>query len=507
MKRIVISILLTFFCFGLTIQVSAEDKYWIYFTDKGFSSSSKILTIPTSLVLSILEAAERLYFVKNSNAVKTFIRRKNDFTEKSLKKPHINKSTSSSYIFDYGSSLTQVEMINVPKLHDEGYSGKGVLITLIDSGFNHQLHQAFKHLDILAERDFINKDFITRNEDGQDSYSQHNHGTRVLSLIGGFSSGQIIGPAFGATYAFAKTEYIPSETRIEEDNWVAGIEWADSLGTDVVSTSLGYLDFDGGFTYTYEDLNGQTMVTSIAASIAVQKGIVVVTSAGNEGNDKDWPYIISPADGVGVIAVGAVSSIGNRVTFSSIGPTVDGRIKPDIMAMGLSNTVVIPNDSALVGFGSGTSFAAPLVAGVCALLLEIHPDWTPVDIYNALTTTASQSNNPDNLFGYGIIDAIEAADLNINPSVPPSDFNIYPAKINLMNEYTNFVIDVPEYGNIKLIIYNSLGQKVDEGQFWSSSGNKQGLIWQWPSFLAGGVYFAKFELNNKVKTQKIMIFR
>jgi hypothetical protein len=214
----------------------------------------------------------------------------------------------------------------------------------------------------------------------------------------------LIGPAFGADFALAKTEIKLSETQIEEDNWVAGVEWADDLGADIVSSSLGYQDW-----YTYEDMDGNTALCTIAADLAVSKGIVVVNSAGNE-RITTWYHIIAPADGDSVIAVGAVDLQGGLASFSSAGPTFDGRIKPDVVARGVQTYCAWANGG--YGGASGTSLSAPLVAGVCALLLEIHPDWTPIQVREALWHTASQADDPDNLYGYGIANAAEASGLN-----------------------------------------------------------------------------------------------
>lgn len=563
MKNFFILILILMFSLGFSGLTFPGEKYWVYFSDKGYSASTnlakkarttlsekaiqrrilrgepgKIFDVSDLPVYPVyideirnlgiqvlqksrwlnaisiiaeqnqVEQINYLPSVKKVSPVLTFVRNKD---EEPKKVRSFNKVKSSfNNIYDYGLSTDQIELINVAALHNSGYTGNGILITLIDTGFNHQLHEAFKHLNIVAERDFINHDNITRNEDGQDSQSQHNHGTRVLSLIGSFLPSQIIGPAFGAQFAFAKTEYVSSETRVEEDNWVTAIEWADSLGSDIVSTSLGYLDFDGGFTYTYEDLNGETMVTSIAAKMAVEKGIVVVSSAGNEGNDKDWPYILSPADGFGVIAAGAVNSSGVRASFSSIGPTADGRIKPDLMAMGSGNTLVNPNAETGFSFGGGTSYSAPLVAGVCALLLEINPQLTPYELEQALKSTASQTDAPDNFMGWGIIDAQAAAnqiESNEIPGEMPNVLKLYPSSINLVAEFTCFCVDLPVSDFLKISIYNSLGQKIDQHEQFQFAGRKKGIIWNWSNQLSAGIYFAKFELKQKVATQKFIIYR
>lgn len=311
-----------------------------------------------------------------------------------------------SYQWEYGPSEAQNAMIRVPEVHDLGFSGKGIRIGMLDTGFNRQ-HRVFSDLDVIAEYDFYDQDTSTANGPNDDPYQDH-HGTMTLSVIGGFLQGALIGPAFGASYALAKTEWLPSESRVEEDKWVAGLEWlVDSIGVDIVSSSLGYNTFDNGEGYTYADLDGNTCVTTIAADIAVGKGVVVVNSAGNEGNNK-WQYILSPADGDSVLAVGAVTPEGRRAGFSSIGPTFDGRIKPDVVAMGVGVYCASASDPDTYWFVSGTSFSCPLVAGVCTLVLEAHPELPPMEVVRAIKETASQATHPDNALGWGIVNAYEA---------------------------------------------------------------------------------------------------
>lgn len=311
-----------------------------------------------------------------------------------------------SHRWEYGPSEAQNAMIHVPEVHDLGFSGKGIRIGMLDTGFNRR-HRVFSELEVIAEYDFYDQDTITANGPNDDPY-QDNHGTMTLSVIGGLLYGALIGPAFGASYALAKTEWLPSESRVEEDKWVAGLEWlVDSIGVDVVSSSLGYNTFDNGEGYTYRDLDGNTCVTTIAADIAVDKGVVVVNSAGNEGNNK-WKYILSPADGDSVVAVGAVTPEGRRAGFSSVGPTFDGRIKPDVVAMGVGVYCASTSDPNGYLFVSGTSFSCPLVAGVCALVLEAHPELPPMEVVRAIKETASQTRHPDNELGWGIVNAYEA---------------------------------------------------------------------------------------------------
>jgi len=346
-----------------------------------------------------IKRIQELPFVRKVQRVAVFIRRSPGEEPPRFPK---GRRESQDHLLDYGPSYIQNALIKVPQVHEMGINGQGVLITMLDTGFNYKGHEAFQNLKVVAEYDFINRDNITANEVGQDAPNQHNHGTMILSIIGGFKEGQLIGPAYGASFALAKTEYVPSETQIEEDYWVAGIEWADSLGADIVSSSLGYLDW-----YTYEDMDGNTAVTTIAADLAVSKGIVVVNAAGNERNNP-WHYIIAPADGDSVIAVGAVDSEGEITPFSSAGPTYDGRIKPEVVAMGSGVYAASPySPFGYVGI-SGTSASCPQVAGVCALILSANPDLTPMEVREALLMTADRADHPDTLYGWGLVNAWEA---------------------------------------------------------------------------------------------------
>ena len=306
--------------------------------------------------------------------------------------------------YAYGASLTQMEQIGATNLHDAGITGRGVLVGMLDSGFRWQDHDAFDRLVVVNEFDFVKNDGVTRNEAG-DRSDQDNHGTETLSTLAGFKPGELIGPAFEAQLLLAKTENVSSETHAEEDFWVAAIEWMESQGVEVTSTSLGYSTFDNGqVSYTPAQMDGKTAIITKAAEIAAGKGVIVVNSAGNEGDDI-WHIISAPADGPNVIAVGAVSANGQVVGFSSRGPTADGRFKPDVMAMGSGVRTVVTTSTSSYGFSNGTSFSCPIVAGVVAQILSAHPEVTPQQMMSTLHNTASRASSPDNDYGYGIVNA------------------------------------------------------------------------------------------------------
>jgi subtilisin family serine protease len=299
-------------------------------------------------------------------------------------------------------------------------------------------------MNIIAAYDFVNHD---PNVGNQGDMGEGSHGTATLSIIGGFKEGQLIGPAYGANFILAKTENTDSETPVEEDNWIAGVEWADSIGVDVTSTSLSYLDYDSPFTsYTWQDMDGNTALITIAADLAAGKGIVVVNAASNNGLNTSHNTLGAPADGDSVFTIGAVTSSGTRSSFSSVGPTFDGRIKPDLMAMG-SNVYHAGSTGNSYFSGSGTSFSCPLAAGVCALILQKNPSLTPMQVLQLLRSTATQSNNPDNLYGWGIINALSA----INSIIVPVELTLFNGffdngKVNLQwitaTELNNFGFEI-----------------------------------------------------------------
>jgi len=325
------------------------------------------------------------------------------------------ESPIESHRLQYGRSLTQLEQINVPAVHDLGYSGQNVLICMLDTGYDLR-HESLHHIDPVGEHDFIFNDDITRNEAGQDVSDQHEHGTMTLSVIGGSKADTLYGPAYRAQFILAKTEDVRSETPIEEDNWVAAIEWAESLGADVASSSLGYYDW-----YSYEDMNGDTAVTTKAADMAAARGVVVCAAAGNWRQDS-WHYISAPADADSIITVGAVNDKGLIAGFSSAGPTYDGRIKPEVVAMGVLDWMANPAKGVKeYRYASGTSFSTPLIGGVAALLVQAHPTWTPMQVREALILTANRAASPDTLYGWGLVDALKAIQYHQKGDVDGND--------------------------------------------------------------------------------------
>lgn len=306
---------------------------------------------------------------------------------------------------DYGLTQAALDQIGVPALHDSGYTGAGLLIAVFDEGFNaHDTHEALvpRIPSPGRRRDFADGDTVVTNLASPGTSS---HGTWTLGLLAGDRPGTYVGAAFGAEFALARTEVSGSEQPVELLYWAQAAEWADSLGADLISSSLGYFTFDDPFPdFTYGDLDGATTDISRAARIAASKGMLVVNSVGNEGN-KAWHYLIAPADvsGDSLIAVGAVDDAGFVAAFSSFGPSADGRVKPDLAALGVNDPLIAASGGpAAYGSNDGTSFAAPLVAGLAACLWQARPAWRAVDVIRALRETASRAGSPNDRVGYGI---------------------------------------------------------------------------------------------------------
>jgi subtilisin family serine protease len=445
--------------------------------------------------------------------------------------PQPPATLAKAHTLNYGRSLAQAQMINVPPLHDLGYTGWGVTVAVFDNGFRLLEHQALTPLRIIATYDFVDKKVDVKPINPLSGFGAH--GINCLSLLAGNSPGNLIGPAFGADFILIRSENDSSETPIEEDNWVAGIEWADSIGVDVTSTSLGYLDYyDTLYTsWTWEDMDGQTTVISRAAAMAATKGIVVVNSAGNEGGNAAHNTLNAPADADGILAVGSVSPSGARSSFSSVGPTVDGRVKPDVMAQGAGVYYASAyTTSGFESFANGTSFSAPQVAGVAALLLEAHPAATPTLIIDALRETASESAAPNNFTGWGIIDALAAlgylgeADSGNGPTIP-SLYELHQNYPNPFNPSTTIAFSLPEASTVAIRIYDLMGQRVrtvyegnqvlPAGSYGTSSG-RPGYRWfgddESGIRVASGVYFVRIEAlgvsgRSTVLTRKMVLLR
>jgi hypothetical protein len=438
----------------------------------------------------------------NLNALKTqpFVS-KIDFADKSLnqsaripkstKMKRVKKSEKTKIDFAYGNAANQIQMLNGQVLHQQNYTGSGKVIAVMDSGFpGVDVAQPFQRL-----RD-NNKilggyNFVLRNSN---FYSGDSHGTLVLSTMGGYKENSLVGTAPDASYYLFVTEDDNSENPVEESLWVEAAEKADSLGVDVINTSLGYFDFDNSsYDHTYSDMNGATTFMSRAAEIAFSCGMIVVASAGNSGTSAANPHIAVPADAVSVIAVGAVNSDKNRVSFSSIGPSFDQRIKPEVMAQGQS--AVVSDQAGNIGLANGTSFSAPIMAGMIASLWQALPQKTNQQIRDIVLQSADKFGNPNNQLGYGIPNFAMALNNQLS-----SDSSILDEFIVYPNPTSDLIIMVlpAQFKTGTLFIYNTIGQIMIE----------QNIISTTPMIslksLEKGLYFYKMESDNFSKSGKII---
>ena len=381
---------------------------------------------------------QQLPFVKEIEYVGRYYRPKNNPIRKRPKFKPYNKTNDY-----YGYSSHQISMLNGQALHQLGFRGKDKLVAVLDGGFQGVHHSPFYDSIRVANRFYAGKDFVDIDNE---VYEASSHGAQVLSTMAANLPGLYVGSAPDAFYTCIKTEDTRGEYLIEECNWVAGAEYADSIGADVMNSSLGYTTFnDTSMNYTYEDLDGRTSRASRAADIAFGKGIIVVNSAGNSGNDA-WKYIGTPADAFFVLSIGATDYLGNKAGFSSFGPTPDGRVKPNISAMG-QNIAVAAVAGYDVQVSNGTSFSSPLMAGMITSLWSALPDYSNAELVEIVQKAGHLFPNPSFELGYGIPDFLGAF------------LREMVAKNILYIDGNEFVAVVPEVtGRLQLIIVPD-GQK------------------------------------------------
>lgn len=345
---------------------------------------------------------------------------------------------------NYGDATAQIQLLGADIMHNQGFHGEGMLVALLDDGFlNVNTSACLQHLvqqnKIVKVYDFVDNDNTV--------YSQGGHGTAVLSTMAGYIENQMISPAFGASVALFRTEDIFSETPLEEANWLFAAEMADSLGADIISSSLGYSTFDNSVdNYTPAMMDGKTALSTRAADLATERGIVVVVSAGNSGNDPSWQIITAPADADSVLAIGAVTRTGNYASFSSRGNSADGRIKPDVVAVG-SNTALC-NTSGFPSTSNGTSFSAPLVAGLVAGFWQANPHLTAQEVTRCIRKSGHQFSSPTIQLGYGY------ANFSRANTVVQNEFSVSAIEPNA--ELVSFKISPSNKADVELKFNNSL---------------------------------------------------
>lgn len=495
MKKILVSFLIL-----LCSQCFAQEDAWVYFTDKPdaayyFANPLEMLTqraldrrSAQGIALDIRDvpiASAYLSGVTSSQGITVMARSKwmnavhvrgtvadinlltqlpyvssIDFADASLDtgkgvRPVITKPTqrvaTALASYNYGSSSTQITMLNGQTLHQQDYTGAGKVIAVMDNGFPGV--NTTQPLQRLNDNNLIlgGYNYVSGNTD---VYTGGNHGTMVLSSMAGYLEGQLVGTAPDAHYYLFVTEDTAGENPVEESYWVQAAEAADSLGVDVINTSLGYFTYDKpSYSYTYSDLDGQTSFISRGANIAFSKGMVVIVAAGNSGTTVN-PFISVPADAPGVLTIGAVNSSEVRASFSSYGPTSDGRIKPDVMAMGVSAVVATPTGS--ITTVNGTSLSSPIICGLAACLWQALPQLTNSQLVQLIKQSADRYTNPDNFYGYGIPDFAQALLRTDEPQLQGEKVFLYP---NPANNYLKIALPEDD-SQATITIYNSIGQRV-----------------------------------------------
>jgi len=433
------------------------------------NSGARILARSRWLNAVVVELASRrdydrirqMRFVKNmEEADESVVMKKSEkpffIAEKTgipFQRPAVKGSAASSS-YDYGPSLNQIEMINGVFLHDEGYTGEGMVIAVLDAGFRAADTMAVFDSLWMRNRILGTRDFVNPGGNVFDP-SIHPHGTMVLSIMGGNLGGQLVGTAPDAGYYLLRTEDGTAEYKLEEYYWVMGAEYADSLGADIINSSLGYTEFDEPLdNHTYQDMDGNSTPITIGADKAAERGILVCNSAGNSGGSP-WKYIGAPADGDSVFTIGAVDPLGRWATFSSLGPSSDGRVKPDIVAQG--QQTVIANPWGGVTGGNGTSFSSPVIAGMTACLWQAKRPFNNIQIISAIVRTASQYSTPDDTLGYGIPDYMKAFRNLDTLDVETGSLKIFP---NPFVKRIQFWIDLPEKQDVNVRIYDVTGKMV-----------------------------------------------
>ena len=495
-------LLLLIFIFSFVKLVAQDEDAWVYFNDKPSESTftQAPLTMLTQRALDrrtrynisldlkdVPVEASYVLQVKNSTGIIIKARSKwlnalhvqgsqtninnllnlsfvssIDYANKSLnvggkstvKQKTIQKSKNLDFAtdFNYGNATNQIQMLNGDVLHQNNFTGSGMQIAIIDAGFpNVDNFSAFQRIrdnnQILGGYDFVNRN--------ANFYSGHYHGQAVLSTIAGYIDNQFIGTAPDAKFYLFISEDSVNETPLEESLWVEAAERADSLGVDVINTSLGYTTFDNpNYNHVYADMDGQTTFISRGAEIAFSRGMIVVNSAGNSGNDP-WHYIGAPADAPSVLSIGAVDAFGTIAGFSSFGPTADGRTKPDVCAQG-SNVYII-DSSGNIATSNGTSFSSPVLTGVITCLWQAFQEKSNAEIVQLVKESAHLYSNPTEQEGYGIPNFQTVYNLlDVEEEEGVIEFSLFP---NPTKEYINFKFPMG-VSQIEVTVFSLLGKKV-----------------------------------------------
>lgn len=449
---------------------------------------------------SLVPAISKKPFVESVKYIRPLSQKKPSSAPSSTQSTDTSRMKKEKNVSDsalYGYAWNQIQMLNGHLLHQSGYEGQDQRIAVLDAGFkNADKMVAFDSIwmnnQVVGIKDF-------EEHDGQ-VFDSHAHGTMVLSVIAANLPQVYRGTASKADFLLLRTEVNGSEYISEEYNWLAAAEYADSAGADIINSSLGYSTFDDSTQdHHYRDMDGNTTPVTRAADMAASKGILVVSSAGNQGNDP-WHYIGAPADADSIIAVGAVDQNRNYASFSSTGPSYDERIKPEVAAQGIST--VVQNSESLPAYANGTSFAAPIISGLMACLWQKFPDLSNWQIREKLIKNASQYANPDSLLGYGIPNFSSSAGLNLQ-MLGEEAIKIYPIPFK-----KHFFIEVPEVQlegkPLHMEIYDILGRKIVSQPIHEAVSGSTVRINALAEY-APGMYLIKLYLDQKViREEKIL---
>lgn len=400
--------------------------------------------------------------------------------------PNARVESTPPPVLDYGFSGNQITMIGADDMHRQGYTGKDRWVAIMDAGFRNasqvtSLKHVFDNNRILGTYDFVDR------ETGV--YEDDSHGLQVLSAMAAYKPGEIIGTAFEASYLLLRTEKSGSESRIEEINWLLAAEYADSVGVDVINSSLGYNLFDDpAMSYRRTDMDGNTALVTRAADRAAAAGMLVVTSAGNEGDDP-WQTIAAPADADSVLAIGAVNANGVYVAFSSKGPSADKRIKPNLAAQGQGTVLSSPSGNTISS--NGTSFSAPILAGMATAFWQAYPDLTNMQVIDILQRSGSQASKPDSLLGYGIPDFNKASRLAADQLKRNKEsFRFYPNPVSA-HSFTLWVHTDHRNAALSIRIFDTTGKLISQQAI--SAAAETNVINLMPGLLPAGTYVIQID--------------
>jgi subtilisin family serine protease len=434
-------------------------------------------------IIQSLPFVDRVEFVAPNERLLTGGRKRTAFKTKDVK-------TASS-------TQVQLQMIGLDEMHSGGYEGDDIIIGIFDGGFQGVNTAApFQHIFNQGRINLTaSKDFVTNSND---VFQYDDHGTQVFSVIAAYQDGFYIGGSYEADYQLYVTEDVITEYRVEEYNWLFAAERADSAGVDVVNSSLGYYNFDQpSMDYPKVAMDGKTTVVTRAAQMLADRGVVVVCSAGNEGGIA-WQIITAPADAKDVLAIANVNSAGMRSGSSSIGPSADGRIKPDVAALGVNTSVIRPTGA--LGTASGTSLASPLVASLAAGVWQRYPSLTNLEVMDAIRKSANQATSPDNLLGYGIPN-FKAVVNYLERTEQKNIFEVYPNPVT-RDTITISPFDPTQVTSCRIELVNAQGQVVHEKLTNFSWANR--VYSTSISSLAAGIYFVRISWGDKTFAFKII---